>query len=48
MLWLNGVALAPENFNTAPPFVTGARKPFLDDNGHVFLQGFTWGLEWMW
>ncbi|GIW92530.1 MAG: hypothetical protein KatS3mg110_0571 [Pirellulaceae bacterium] len=48
LLYVDGVALAPENFNPEPPFVAGARTVFINDNGDVFYHGFTAGLEWMW
>lgn len=46
-LYVDGVALATENFNTVPPFGQ-TRTPFLDDDGTVFYHGFTAGLEFMW
>ncbi len=48
LVYIDGVALAPENFNSEPPFVAGARTVFLNDNGDIFYHGFTAGLEWMW
>lgn len=48
LVYIDGVALAPENFNGEPPFVSGARTVFINDNGDLFLHGFTAGLEWMW
>lgn len=47
-LFVDGVALAIENFNDGPPFVAGQRTPFLNHNGNVFYHGFTVGLEWLW
>jgi hypothetical protein len=47
-LYVDGVALAPENFNSNPPFLGGARTTFINDNGDVFYHGFTGGVEWMW
>ncbi|MBI2477743.1 MAG: hypothetical protein HYV60_03570, partial [Planctomycetia bacterium] len=56
-MFMDGVALGPENFNTAPPnILTGAgggtssqtRVPFLNDNGNVFYHGGFGGLEFMW
>lgn len=47
-LYVDGVALATENFNPGPPFVAGARTAALNDNGDVFYHGLTGGLEWMW
>jgi len=46
VLYLQGVALAAENFNTASPFSN--RQSFIDNNGHVFYHGATLGFEWMW
>ena len=49
MVFIEGVALAPENFNRQDPFnFSTTRTPFLNHNGNVFLHGFTLGLEWMW
>lgn len=52
-LYVTGVALAPENFNSTPPFLVPAfanppRTPFLDQTGDVFYHGFTAGVEYMW
>ena len=52
-LFVEGVALAGENFNTAPPalFVPPpgvSRVPTINDNGNVFYHGWTAGLEFMW
>ncbi len=47
-MFLDGVALAPENFNATAPFSTGRTTQSLNDNGNVFYHGFTAGLEWMW
>ena len=50
--YVDGVALAPENFNTvAPPNiqVAGAPRPAAaNDNGDVFYHGGFLGVEWMW
>ena len=46
LLYINGVALAPENYNTVPPFF--GRNTFLDDNGHAFYHGASAGFEWTW
>lgn len=48
MVYVDGVALAPDNFNTEPPFLQGARSASVVDNGFVFYHGFTGGVEWMW
>jgi len=52
-LFVDGVALATENFNTSPPALlsptpTTTRVPFINDNGNVFYHGFYAGLEFMW
>jgi hypothetical protein len=47
-LFLDGVALAPENFIATAPFSTARPAPSVNDNGNVFLHGFTAGVEWMW
>lgn len=47
MLYVNGVALAPENFNTQAPFV-GTRSVAVNNEGDVFYHGLTAGLEWLW
>jgi hypothetical protein len=56
MLFLEGVALAPENFNATPPnilttgggFTFPPRDAAINDNGNVFYHGAYAGLEWMW
>ena len=48
LLFVDGVALATENFNSGPPFVAGARRPFINDNGNIFMHGVTAGVEWIW
>ena len=45
-LLLEGVALAPENFNTADPFA--ARTPIINTNGNAFYTGVTAGGEFTW
>ncbi|MEX0937632.1 MAG: hypothetical protein WDZ59_07205 [Pirellulales bacterium] len=47
-VYIDGVALAPENFNGEPPFLGGPRDVFINDNGDAFYHGPTAGLEWMW
>ncbi|MFV1967688.1 MAG: BBP7 family outer membrane beta-barrel protein [Pirellulaceae bacterium] len=47
-VYLDGVALAPENFNSTVPFSSTRTLQPLNDNGSVLLHGFTAGLEWMW
>jgi hypothetical protein len=52
-LYVTDVALAPENFNSTPPFLVPAftnppRTPTITTGGEVFYHGFTAGLEYMW
>ncbi|MCA9205573.1 MAG: BBP7 family outer membrane beta-barrel protein, partial [Planctomycetales bacterium] len=59
-LYVDGVALAPENFNTTPPAEFFPippdpllnpeliRTPTLNHNGNVFYHGATAGFEYMW
>jgi hypothetical protein len=46
LIYIEGVALAVENFNTQSPF--SARQAFIDDGGEVFYHGSTLGFEWIW
>jgi hypothetical protein len=46
LLYLDGVALAAENFNVASPF--SARQAFVDNNGDVFYHGATLGCTFTW
>jgi hypothetical protein len=46
VLFVDGVALAVENFNTESPF--SARDPFLNARGDVVYHGATAGFEWTW
>ena len=53
MLFVDGVALASENFNSVPPIVFSPppgndRVTSINSNGNVFYHGGTVGLEWMW
>lgn len=52
-LFVEGVALAPENFNPDPPAIFspaagGSRSTIINDNGHVFYHGWSLGAEFMW
>jgi hypothetical protein len=51
-LYVDGVALATDNFNSAPPelFFAGGktRVPGANDDGNVFYHGWTVGAEFMW
>ena len=48
IVFLGGVALGVENFNTEPPFVGLGRPPILVDNGEALYHGFTVGAEFTW
>ena len=51
IMYLDGVALAPENFNTAaPPNLQGAsaRTVGYNDNGRVWYHGYGARLEYIW
>lgn len=56
VLYVENVALAPENYNTrdmtnafgSSNTFTLARFPFLNVDGDVLYQGFSVGTEWMW
>lgn len=53
ILFVDGVALATENFNTQPPAgpfgpLAAARVPFVDDDGNVLYHGMFAGAEFMW
>ena len=45
---LDGLALAPENFNTQSPFSGTPRNVSISDNGSAFLHGGAAGLELGW
>ena len=55
-LVIDGLALAPENFNADPPglqettggVTTSVRVPGINDTGSAVYHGFGVGLEWMW
>jgi hypothetical protein len=52
MMYVDGVALAPDNFNTVPPAVLfptpDARVASINTNSEVFYHGFTAGVEFLW
>lgn len=56
MMFVDGVALAPENFNATPPnilttgggFAFPPRNATINDNGNAFYHGGFAGFEWMW
>jgi hypothetical protein len=50
-LYVEGVALASENFNNRPPLLfvpNNPRVPIANDNGSVFYHGWNVGLEYQW
>jgi hypothetical protein len=52
-LYVEGVALAGENFNTTPPAILfptapGTRVPTVNDDGEIFYHGWFGGVEFMW
>ncbi len=47
MMYLDGVALAPRNFNTELP-QSGVRQPFVDHNGSILYHGAHVGAEIRW
>lgn len=60
LMWADGLALAVENFNSAPPNAfdpiggggipgpVPVREVSLNDKGHVFWHGWSIGAEYMW
>jgi hypothetical protein len=53
VLFMDGLALAIENFNSGQPFVTNpvlapSRVPSYNDNGQLLLHGWNVGLEYIW
>ncbi len=53
VLFMDGLALAIENFNPGQPFVTNpvlapSRVPSYNDNGQLLLHGWNVGLEYLW
>lgn len=52
-MYVDGVSLASENFNSTPPDIfippPGVnRTPTVNDNGSLFYHGFSVGMEFMW
>jgi hypothetical protein len=47
VMYVDGVALAPKNFNTELP-LSGVRTPFLDHNGSILYHGAHLGAEIRW
>lgn len=52
-LFVEGVALGPENFNPVPPAIFFpppgvSREEFINDSGNVFYHGYTAGIEYLW
>jgi len=51
ILFIDGLALAPENFNSTPPFVAPAPPRTdidINANGNALFYGLTGGIEWWW
>jgi hypothetical protein len=53
VLFMDGLALAIENFNPGQPFVNNpvlapSRVPAYNDNGQLLLHGWNIGLEYLW
>lgn len=48
LLYLDGVALAPENFNSTNPFNNARTVQNLNNTGNALYHGGFLGLEWMW
>jgi hypothetical protein len=51
LLYIDGVALAAENFNGAQPAIFAqntVRTPTINRDAEILLQGFTIGAEYMW
>ncbi len=55
ILYVDNVAIAPENFNTrdvsnlvGSGSFTSARQGFIDTDGEVYYQGVSFGAEYMW
>jgi hypothetical protein len=52
LLYIDGVGLAPEQFNSTPPNLVFpgplTRNPGKNDNGSAFYHGGFAGLEWQW
>ena len=47
-LYLDGVALAAEQFDPNPPFVSPTPPLAIYNSGDVLYDGFTLTIEWMW
>ncbi|MEQ1828453.1 MAG: hypothetical protein ABL921_21000 [Pirellula sp.] len=47
-IYIDGVALAPENFNSANPFLGTARTLSINNDAEILYQGFSVGAEYMW
>ncbi|HUP81653.1 MAG TPA: BBP7 family outer membrane beta-barrel protein [Pirellula sp.] len=50
LIYIDGVALATENFNAAPPtaLLNTGRVPRIESDAEIVLQGFTVGAEYTW
>ena len=48
-MYMDGVALATENFNTtSSPFAQAGRNVTIDNQGEAFYHGANLGFTWMW
>ena len=48
VLYIDGLAMASDQFSSNPPFVQPVPATTLIDNGDVLYTGFSVGFEWMW
>jgi len=48
LLYIDGIALAAENFNSSNPFGVARTVREVDDNGIALYHGGFIGFEWMW
>jgi hypothetical protein len=50
LMYIDGVALATENFNPVPPtqLLNVGRTPRIESDAEIVLQGFTVGAEYTW
>ena len=46
VLYVDGIATAANNFNSASPFT--ARQAFVNNDGDLFVHGTNFGFEWTW
>ena len=48
VIYLDGVALASDQFANDPPFVQPVPQQAIYDDGELIYTGFNVGFEWMW